>query len=191
MAYQIADRVQDTTTSSGTGSLTLSGTAPSGYQAFGAVCSNNDTFPYLIVDSTANTWEVGIGTYSTTGPSFTRSVIASSNSNALVNFAGNTANVYLNNAAGSIKARDSVVVPLLIVTGVAVGMNVTGTNIPANTKVLAVSGTTVTLNNCISAGAGILNGAAIAFAYDMTIVGTITATQPVAITPFTITDNNG
>ena len=100
MAFIIADRVQDTTSTSGTGTITLAGVAPAGYRTFGSVCATNDFVPYEIYDPVANTWETGIGTYNSAGPTLTRSVISSSNSNALVSFAGNaTTQVWLNFSA--------------------------------------------------------------------------------------------
>ena len=76
MALVLADRVQETTTTAGTGALTLSG-AVSGFQSF-AVVGDTNTCYYAIVDSSA--WEVGIGTYSTTGPTLTRTTVLSNSS---------------------------------------------------------------------------------------------------------------
>ena len=92
MAY--ADRVQETTTTAGTGNLTLAG-AVAGYQAFGSAFGVGDTFEYAIVDSTANAWEVGVGSLSSNTTTLSRDqIIASSNSGNAVNLAGNTANVF-------------------------------------------------------------------------------------------------
>lgn len=89
MAHIAADRVQDTTTTTGTGNLTLSGAAPTGYRTFGSVCANNDTFFYLVVGGAE--WEIGLGTYVSATPALARtSVIASSNSNNAVNFSSGT-----------------------------------------------------------------------------------------------------
>ena len=62
MAHITADRVKDTTTTTGTGTITVSGTAPTGYQAFGAVFATSDTFYYAIVAQGGADWEVGLGT---------------------------------------------------------------------------------------------------------------------------------
>ena len=77
MALALFDRVQETTTTTGTGSVTLAGAVP-GFQSF-AVVGNTNTCYYTIVDGSA--WEVGIGTYSTSGPTLARTTILS-NSNA-------------------------------------------------------------------------------------------------------------
>jgi hypothetical protein len=76
MALVLADRVQETTTTSGTGSVTLAG-AVAGFQSF-AVVGNGNTCYYAIVNGSA--WEVGIGTYSTTGPALARTTVLSNSS---------------------------------------------------------------------------------------------------------------
>ena len=94
MPLVLADRVQETTTSTGTGSVTLAG-AVTGYQSF-AVIGNGNTTYYTIADQGGSNWEVGIGTYSTTGPTLARTtVLSSSNSGNLVNFTTGTKTVFV------------------------------------------------------------------------------------------------
>jgi len=94
MALVLADRVQETTTTTGTGSVTLGG-AVLGYQSFAVVGNTNTTF-YCIADQGGANWEVGIGTYSTTGPTLARTtVLASSNSGSLVNFTAGIKTVFV------------------------------------------------------------------------------------------------
>jgi len=94
MALVLADRVQETTTTTGTGSVTLGG-AVTGYQSFAVIGNTNTTF-YCIADQGGANWEVGIGTYSTTGPTLARTtVLASSNSGSLVNFTAGTKTVFV------------------------------------------------------------------------------------------------
>jgi hypothetical protein len=93
MALVLADRVRDTTTTTGTGTVTLSGTAPTGYQNFSVVGNGNTTY-YTI--NAGSQWEVGIGTYSSTGPTLARTtVLASSNSGSLVDFSTGTKDVFV------------------------------------------------------------------------------------------------
>ena len=88
MAFVVADRVQETCTSPGTGTVTLQG-AVLQYQTFSAGIGNGNSTFYTIADQGGANWEVGIGTYSSTGNILTRNtVLSSSNSNALVNFTG-------------------------------------------------------------------------------------------------------
>ena len=92
MALVLADRVQQTGTANTTVSFTLSGSV-TGYQSFAIVGNTNTTY-YAATDTSGN-WEVGIGTYSTTGPTLTRTtVVASSNSGSAVTFSG-TVNVFV------------------------------------------------------------------------------------------------
>lgn len=88
MALVLADRVQETTATTGTGTLTLGG-AVAGFQTF-AVVGNGNTCYYTIVNGSA--WEVGIGTYSTTGPTLARTTVLS-------NSDGNTSPITLVNAS--------------------------------------------------------------------------------------------
>lgn len=94
MALVIADRVKETTTTAGTGTVALAG-AVAGFQSFAVIGNNNHTY-YTIVDNTNNTWEVGIGTYTASGTTLSRdTVLASSNSNNLVPFAGVVKDVFV------------------------------------------------------------------------------------------------
>lgn len=92
MAFVLRDRVKETTSSTGTGSVTLAGAA-SGFQSFSVIGNGNTTY-YAIVGTTE--WEVGIGTYSTTGPTLARTtVLESSNGGSLVNFSAGTKDVFV------------------------------------------------------------------------------------------------
>lgn len=85
-----ADRVQEISTTGGSGTLTLAG-AVLGFQAFStAFPVLTALVPYTITDSSGN-WETGHGTYDPAGPTLTRSVVSSSNTGALVTFPGATA----------------------------------------------------------------------------------------------------
>jgi hypothetical protein len=93
MALVLADRVQDVTTTTGTGTVTLANTPPTGFQSF-AVIGNGNTTYYTIYGG--NDWEVGIGAYTSIGTSLTRdTVLASSNSGNLVNFSAGEKTVFV------------------------------------------------------------------------------------------------
>ena len=99
MAHIVADRVKETSTTTGTGNLTLAG-ALTAYQAFSAVCANNDTFFYFVAHQSANEWEVGYGTYVSATPAIARTtVIESSNADAAVNFSAGTKDVFITSPA--------------------------------------------------------------------------------------------
>lgn len=91
MALTIADRIYETSTSTGTGNMVLAG-AVSGYRRFQdafSVDSGVTTFPYVIEHQTLNEWELGISYLDTTTQvkrAGAQTVLASSNSNSPVNF---------------------------------------------------------------------------------------------------------
>ena len=78
MAFVLANRVKETTTTTGTGAVTLAG-ASTGFQSF-AIIGNTNTTYYTIAGQTGNEWEVGIGTYSITGPTLTRTTVLANSS---------------------------------------------------------------------------------------------------------------
>jgi hypothetical protein len=94
MALVVADRVKETTTTTGTGTVTLAG-AVTGFQSFAVVGNANTTY-YAIVVEGGSDWEVGIGTYTSSGTTLSRdTVLESSNSNSLVNFGVGTKAVFV------------------------------------------------------------------------------------------------
>jgi hypothetical protein len=95
VAHISADRVYDTSTTTGTGALTVSGSAPTGYRTFSAVCTTNDTFWYAVRGQTTSEWETGLGTYSSSNTVTRTAVVASSNSNNAVSFSAGTKDVFL------------------------------------------------------------------------------------------------
>ena len=119
MAFVIADRVRETTTTTGTGTITLAG-AVTNFETFAANLSNADTTYYAIVDNTNSDFEVGVGTFTSSGTTLARSVIASSNSNNLVNFGAGTKDVFITVPASKIVVEDGS-------NNVAIGGTVTAT----------------------------------------------------------------
>ena len=110
MTIVVADRVRDTTTSTGTTAVTLSGTAPTGFQTFSAI-GNNQTY-YDISDQSGPNWETGIGTYNTSTLVLTRdTVLGSSNGGALVNFTVGTKDVICTYVAGKAVTTDTLAYP--------------------------------------------------------------------------------
>lgn len=94
MAFVVKDRVKETSTTTGTGTITLAG-ASTGFQSFSAIGNGNTTF-YTIAAQAASEWEVGIGTYTLSGTTLSRdTVLASSNSGSLVNFSVGTKDVFV------------------------------------------------------------------------------------------------
>jgi hypothetical protein len=94
MALVLKDRVKETSTTAGTGTITLAG-AVTGFQSFAAVGDGNTTY-YAIADNATGAWEVGIGTYTSSGTTLSRTtVLSSSNGGSLVSFTSNPKDVFV------------------------------------------------------------------------------------------------
>ena len=92
MALVISDRIKETSTTTGTGTLTLGG-AVTGFETFTANLSNSDTTYYCCTDNTD--FEVGLGTFTSSGTTLARTtILASSNSNNAVNWSSGTRTVF-------------------------------------------------------------------------------------------------
>ncbi len=94
MALVINDRVKETTTTTGTGAVSLGG-AVTGFETFAAGVGNSNTTYYVIAHQTAAEFEVGLGTLDGDSSDLTRTtVISSSNSDSAVDFAAGTKDVF-------------------------------------------------------------------------------------------------
>ena len=141
MPLVLADRVRQTTNTVGTGTLTLVGTV-TGFQSF-AVIGNGNTTYYTIVDANTGDWEVGLGTYTSSGTTLSRdTVLASSNSNNLVVFGAGTKDVFVTYPAGKSVYEDAS-------DNVAVSGSITG-NVFINTNEFYYNGRNVSQNVTIS-----------------------------------------
>lgn len=131
MALVVKDRVKSSTTTTGTGTITL-GAAAAGFQAFSVIGDGNTTY-YTIVDTINGTWEVGVGTYTSSGTTLSRdAVFDSSNSGSLVNFASGSKDVFV-----AYPAERAVI---------------GGMGYVENAATISVSSTINTGNNAVSAG---------------------------------------
>ena len=91
MALVVKDRVQESSTTTGTGTFTLAG-AVSGFQSFSAIGNANTTY-YAIVGGTQ--WEVGLGTYTSSGTTLSRDTVLASSTGSKIDFAAGTKNVFV------------------------------------------------------------------------------------------------
>lgn len=105
MTLSVADRVLETSTTTGTGTLNLAG-AVTGFRSFITAVGTGKKVPYIMDDNT--NWEVGIGTVTSGSPSTLSrtTVLASSNSNALVNWGAGTRNIRLAPLSNVVATRD-------------------------------------------------------------------------------------
>ena len=163
MALVVFDRVQETTATTGTGSITLSG-AVAGYQSFAVVGNGNTTF-YCIVNGSA--WEVGIGTYSTTGPTLARTtVLSNSNSNTSPITLSGSSNVFVTypseksvnlDASGNVSPLGTITSGVWNGTTIPVAYGGTGvtTSSGANSVVLRDASVNVSANNFLNGYAAV------------------------------------
>lgn len=116
MAFIIADRVKETSATTGSGALTLSGSMP-GFQSFSAACSVGDTLYYALqaVDSSGvptGEWECGLGTYSSANTLARTTVTSSSNAGAVVALSPGTKQVFISMPAAQVAwARERLTAP--------------------------------------------------------------------------------
>jgi hypothetical protein len=94
MALVINDRVNEVSTTTGTGDFTLGG-FQTGFETFAAGIGGGNTTYYAIYNQDTNQWEVGLGTLNAGATILERTtVLTSSNSDALVNFTSGTKDVF-------------------------------------------------------------------------------------------------
>lgn len=94
MAHVTGDRVKDTTTTTGTGDITVSGSAPTGFRTLSAVAtSNGDTLFIAIVGGSE--WETSLATRVSANVYTRTTILASSNSGSAVNFSAGTKDVFV------------------------------------------------------------------------------------------------
>lgn len=147
MAIVLKDRVKETTTTTGTGTITLAG-AVSGFQSFAAIGNGNETF-YTIAGGAQ--WEVGIGTYTSSGTTLSRdTVLESSNSGSLVNFSAGTKDVFVTYPAERTITGGGGGIGALVVNATTVTENytiATGTNAQSVGPITVASGKSVTVSS--------------------------------------------
>lgn len=147
MPLVVKDRVRETTTTTGTGTVTLAG-AVTGFQTFAAIGNGNTTF-YTIAGQGTNEWEVGIGTYTSSGTTLSRdTVLESSASGAKVNFSAGTKDVFVTYPAERTLTGGGGGVGALVVNATTVIDNYTvesGTNAQSVGPITVASGVSVTV----------------------------------------------
>jgi hypothetical protein len=165
MTFVINDRVKETTTTTGTGTLTLDGAA-TGFETFSGALGNTNTTYYAIVSQNSGDFEVGIGTVGA-GTLSRDTVISSSNSDALVIFGVGTKDVFVTlPASKTILLNDSDTVDLTgnldlnsnDITGTG-NINITG-NLTASGNLTSLgiddnaTSTAITINSSEQVGIG-------------------------------------
>ena len=187
MALVLADRVQDLTTTTGTGTITLAGTPPVGFQSFGTAIGNGNTTYYTINGGAQ--WEVGIGTYTAAGTSLLRdTVLSSSNSGSLVNFSAGTKTVFVTYPAEKSVNEDAAGNVNINITGSAVTAT-TATNLAAGAAGSVPYQTAANTTAFVATASGVLiGGTTPSFSTTPTLTGTnFTAIPNAALTNSAVT----
>jgi hypothetical protein len=155
MALVVKDRVQETSTTTGTGTFTLAG-AVSGFQSFSVIGNANTTYYAIVLGSE---WEVGLGTYTSSGTTLSRdTILESSNGGTAVNFSAGTKNVFVTYPAEEAVYQDA--------TGTAYAPQFAASNgLNVNNGTIGTSYTFPTGYNSVEAG-------------DITLSGGVTVTVP-------------
>jgi hypothetical protein len=154
MALVVKDRVQETSTTTGTGTFTLAG-AVSGFQSFSAIGNGNTTY-YAIVGGSQ--WEVGLGTYTSSGTTLSRDTVLASSTGSKIDFAAGTKNVFVTYPADESVYQDSTNTAYAPQFAASNGLNL-------NNGTIGTSYTFPTGYNSVEAG-------------DITISGGVTVTVP-------------
>jgi hypothetical protein len=154
MPLVVRDRVQETSTTTGTGTFTLAG-AVSGFQSFSAIGNGNTTY-YAIVGGTQ--WEVGLGTYTSSGTTLSRDTVLASSTGSKIDFAAGTKNVFVTYPAAEAVYQDETNTAYAPQFAASNGLNV-------NNSTISTSYTFPTGYNSVEAG-------------DITIGSGVTITVP-------------
>ena len=146
MALVIKDRVKETSTTTSTGTLTLAGAA-TGYQSFAAIGNGNTTY-YTIVGGSQ--WEVGIGTYTSSGTALSRDIVLSSSTGSKIDLAAGTKDVFVTYPSERAITGGGGGIGALVVNATTATESYTidtGTNAQSVGPVTVASGVTITVSS--------------------------------------------
>ena len=128
MALVFKDRVKETTATTGTVTVTLAG-ASAGFQSFSVIGDTNTTYYTLVSGSD---WEVGIGTYTSSGTTLSRdTVLESSNAGSKITLAG-TSDVFCTYPAEKAVVQDETNTAYVPQIAASNGVSLTKNNISSN-----------------------------------------------------------
>ena len=163
MAFVVADRVRETSTTTGTGTFTLSG-AVIGYQSFGSAIGSGNTTYYAISNPGVNEWEVGIGTVGS--GTLARTTVLASSTGVAVDFTAGSKDVFVTYPAeGAVFADNAITLTNKTISGSSNTLSNIGNSSLTNSKVtigstdVSLGATATTLAGLTSVTATTFNGA--------------------------------
>jgi hypothetical protein len=189
MALVINDRVRETTSTTGTGTVTLGG-GVDGFQTFAAGIGNSNTTYYAISLNSANEWEVGLGTLSADSSTLARTtVLQSSNSDNEVDFSAGAKEIFCTlpsekalylDASGDL-ANSGVIVNTNVDASAAIAqtklaLDITNSEVNASAAIALSKLATVTASRALESSAG---GEVTASSVTSTTLGYLDATSSV------------
>jgi hypothetical protein len=150
MALIVKDRVKETTTTTGTGTVTLEG-ASAGFQSFAAIGDGNTTY-YAI--TSGNDYEVGLGTYTASGTTLSRTtILESSNSGSKITLSG-TSDVFCTYPAEKAVVQDSddtgIAPQLGASNGIVLNSDTVATSFTFPTNYNGISASPITVNSGVT-----------------------------------------
>ena len=172
MAFVVNDRVKETTTSTGTGTINLGG-AETGFETFVAGIGNSNTTYYCIQAQGGSAFEIGVGTVTDATPdTLSRTaIISSSNGDAAVDFGSGTKDVFCTLPASKAVIEDSST-NADIAGNLTIGGTVDGVDIAARDAVL--TSTTTTANAALPKAGGTMTGNLVLSSANITMSGSET-----------------
>lgn len=160
MAFVVADRVRETSTSTGTGVFTLAG-AVIGYQSFSGAIGNGNTTYYAISNPGVNEWEVGIGTVG--AGTLTRTTVLASSTGSTVSFTAGSKDVFVTYPAeGAVFADNVQTLTNKTISGASNTLSNIGNSSLTNSKV-TIGSTDVSLGATATTLAGLTSVTATTF----------------------------
>lgn len=154
MPLVVKDRIKESSSTSGTGTITLAGAA-TGFRSFADIGNGNTTY-YAIVDTTAGTWEVGIGTYTLVGTTLSRDTVLSNSSGTTskINFAANIKEVFVTYPSSKAVYGDESDIAyeahFAASNGIVLNSNTVATSLTLPTNYNGMSAGTVTINSGVT-----------------------------------------
>lgn len=160
MAFVVADRVRETSSTTGTGVFTLAG-AVIGYQSFSSAIGNGNTTYYAISNPGVNEWEVGIGTVG--AGTLTRTTVLASSTGTAVSFTAGSKDVFVTYPAeGAVFADNSVTLTNKTISGASNTLSNIG-NASLTNSAVTIGSTSVSLGATATTLAGLTSVTATTF----------------------------